>query len=396
METRALTPSQSSDSLHNPWRNADARTLTPTQSVDSLHKSPSSCLAPVPQLLEGVHETDVRVEVRDNGEHFLACELVQPECISGEQDALAEGIRKSIGQSLSSESLLSVESGSTALPPIPPQPSSVLDTRGVFRVISLQNAVSRHDILQPPTLAPQRRTYTTLNFEAGDIGFEAMWETGQITVVHAGSQCVLKGVEVGWKIAKVRGHPYTEDLLRQAIAGKYSFNMTFEINAEVVQDHAQWLQPSQFSQDVGHASSSASTTTVDAVDVDASIAEQEPRAESLARMRYGAGANESASKFVLARVATRLEEQQIVDIDESAHEHSEGADPPQPTWVIEEVIDFGSPYDDIPDLSSCDSSRGPMFERCVVGAFCYDEEPQLFSHRRNKQNRYGHDNSMCW
>mmetsp|Transcript_33678 Transcript_33678/g.53815 ORF Transcript_33678/g.53815 Transcript_33678/m.53815 type:complete len:445 (+) Transcript_33678:115-1449(+) len=443
MEATTLTPSQSTDSLHNRGRNADARTLTPTQSVDSLHKSPSGCLAPAPQLLERVGEKDAREETCDNGEQFLACEPVK-------QSDISEITGRILGESLSNKSLMSVGSDSGAPSPIPPKRSSALDTRGVFRAMSCQSTADNHDVSRLPSSSVPLTRYTSFNIEAGDAGIEAIRETGQITEVLPGGPCGKKGVRVGWRIAKVRGRVYTEELLREAMASKMPYSVTFETGGEAAQAAQYHMQcPKPTHGGVGYDSSTSRITAPSApanirhapqqnntnpeiVAFDSGVSSAEarqpiaqppslasdsnlsnPDPESPERPRNGRDLGVSI-KGEGAVGSTQIVdiESAIISDNESDSGVTAGASLPcssnngQPTWVIEEVIDFGLPYEDMPgrdcddnfackNLSSTDTSREPML-RCGAGSFCYDEEPQiLVPQRLDSERRDSQEKLMC-
>lgn len=362
-EPRTLAPSTSTDSLHSRNRNADARTLTPTQSVDSLHKSPSGRLMPAPQLLEWVGER--AHECRDDLQQLeeAANEKLR-ESASQHQarlDALPEENWKipeengtSLGQSRSSASLLSVDSDGPTRGPIPPKRSAALDTRGVFR-----------------SSMPTHASYSGLRaalLQGGRAGMAAKGDArssvDSAAVTIRGSQSGgLPKAAVDHSVAKVEDRSSRQPL----------------------------SQPRSMVQ-----------------------SRSEPESPQKPRNTQEALTTQSLTTNTQGKLTTLIDHgnSQIVDI-ESAHEDSNAVAPPvpveskppvsnsggQPTWIIEEVIDFGLPYEDqtgrdCDDNFACknlETTRGPMFERCGAGSICYDEDPFFVPSRINKENR-----NRCW
>jgi len=86
-----------------------------------------------------------------------------------------------------------------------------------------------------------RKRYTeaearTFTFKPGLLGFDANWLTRVVTEVYPHDQARKFGVQVGWKILRIDGQPFTEYLLDSRIMGRSSYDVTFETNQELGQD----------------------------------------------------------------------------------------------------------------------------------------------------------------
>merc|ERR1719229_2020715 len=83
---------------------------------------------------------------------------------------------------------------------------------------------------QPPDSQSPQRT-KTVTFGPGRLGIKAIWTTGLVEGVSQDGQAQKLGVNVGWKISKIDGEPYSEELLDMRTAGQTEYVLTFEIPA---------------------------------------------------------------------------------------------------------------------------------------------------------------------
>eukprot|EP00427_Karlodinium_veneficum_P033215 CAMPEP_0169189200 /NCGR_PEP_ID=MMETSP1016-20121227/3872_1 /TAXON_ID=342587 /ORGANISM="Karlodinium micrum, Strain CCMP2283" /LENGTH=339 /DNA_ID=CAMNT_0009265293 /DNA_START=73 /DNA_END=1093 /DNA_ORIENTATION=+ len=327
-----------------------------------------------------------------------------------------------LGESLSNKSLMSVGSDSGAPSPIPPKRSSALDTRGVFRAMSCQSTADNHDVSRLPSSSVPLTRYTSFNIEAGDAGIEAIRETGQITEVLPGGpsekkEFGLATFETGGEAAQAA--QYHMQCPKPTHGGVGYDSSTSRITAPSAPANIRHA-PQQnntnpeivaFDSGVSSAEARQPIAQPPSLASDSNLSNPDPESPERPRNGRDLGVSIKGEGAVGSTQIVDIESAIISD-NESDSGVTAGASLPcssnngQPTWVIEEVIDFGLPYEDMPgrdcddnfackNLSSTDTSREPML-RCGAGSFCYDEEPQiLVPQRLDSERRDSQEKLMC-